>query len=132
MRHDRETYGEWRLRVMHEQNDFTRAERREMLEYAAWSAANPREVTVLDRYVGRRVSLLKAHPTFAGDVLDQHEVRGIPSYYPRGTTCRVRARLRDRLLAREEREGSYLLLAREWVTLIDGRIAVRAPRRVVL
>jgi hypothetical protein len=133
MKHDRETYGEWRLRVQNEQNDFTRAEHREVLEYEAWSREHPLEVLVLDRYVGRLVALRKAHHTFAGDVLDRHEVRGLPVHYARGTLCRVRARLRDRLLAREERDGTLLLLAREWVTLhvTDVRV-VRAPRRLVL
>lgn len=132
MKHNRETYGEWRLRVQNEQNDFTRAERREVAEYAAWAHAHPIEAAMLDRYVGRRVALLRDRPTLAEDVLAADEVRTLPRAYLRGTVCIVRARLRDRLLAREERDGTMLLLAREWVALIVEKKVVRAPRRIVL
>lgn len=116
--HDRETYGERRLRLWRsgEHAELTRGERAELVECDAWDAQHADEVARLEALVGARASLRKTHRTWAVDVQDESAAR-VPREYAKGTRMTVRARMRERLLVSVE-DGATLLVRREWLALL--------------
>ena len=116
--HDRETYGERRLRLWRsgEHAELTRGERAELVECDAWDAQHADEVARLEALVGARASLRETHRTWAVDVQDESASR-VPREYAKGTRMTVRARMRERLLVNVE-DGATLLVRREWLALL--------------
>lgn len=125
--HDRETYGERRLRLWRsgEHGELTKGERAELEEFDAWDAAHPREVDALEALVGATVALREAHRTWAVDVTDE-SVRALVRSHAKSTRMVVRARMRERLLATAE-DGFVLLVRREWLAVITPAPVATPP-----